>query len=115
MGLKGIFQAGAELAFSIAGDVKKSATYSSITNNGIDAATSVDFTVEFVPGSFTTVEKMLNDNILRNDSTALVLVADMSVEPKQGDKLVEGTNTYTVIDFETDAAEATYSLHIRKA
>ena len=115
MGLKGVFQAAGKVAFNVAGDVKRSCTYRSITKSGLSAISRELFTVNVIFADFNTLEQATNGNVQPGDTQAVVLVADMLAIPKAGDQLVDGSDEYTVLSYTSDPAQVTYTIHVRKA
>jgi hypothetical protein len=114
MGMKSIFQAAAKVAFSVAGDIKKSCTYTQAQDDGINDEEVVSWSIDVLFGEFSREEKR-DLKILPGDVKGTVLFSDMEVEPIRGDEVlvISSDVTFSVFDFSSDPAEATYVLHLR--
>jgi hypothetical protein len=115
MGLKGIFQKAANIAFTVAGDVKITAVFTNIIDNGIDDPVSVYRTVNAIRLEFNADDYRsltFKELIQPMDSKLLVKCSEIS-EFDSNDKIIIDGFEYSIIGYEKDAADAVWTIGIR--
>jgi len=113
MGLKAILKSAGKTAFKVAGDAKRTFTYTQTVDDGVAEVKETVFSVDAIMGEYSHIVVAQSENILPGDVPATVLVADMQVIPEKGDILTEGDETFRVENFLKDPVGVTYELQLR--
>ena len=115
MGLKNVFQAVGKAGFAISGDIKRLCTYVYVDDDGINEVTETEISVEALPSDFSLAQISGDDNLQPGDTAYSILFVEMPSPPQYGDRIIDGMNVFTVINYTLDPAEVMYELHLRKA
>ena len=118
MSLRDTIAKAAKTAFNAIGDIKETATYRrtvSVYNpsTGTNTLTNTDYPLSVVFTRFENLE--IDKNVVQVfDVKMLVLVDSMSVVPNTAtDKVIRGGKTYNVLKWNTDPANAVYTVQLR--
>jgi hypothetical protein len=120
-GLKEAFRNAAAAAFAAADDIKEVAVLRSKTNSNpnYDPVTDTvsdaytDYTVDILPSGYNSRE-VDGQTVLITDEKAKILVTDISVDPKRNDQIVRDSVKWEIINVHKDAADAVWTLQIRR-
>lgn len=121
MGLKEVFQNAAETIINGFGNVANTAlayhslgTYAyNATTGGQTESGGTDITITAIPDEIKS-EEIQDRDIKKTDRKLLVANNDISVTPKVGDYVTISSERWNILDYETDPAEALYTIFIRK-
>ena len=122
MGLSETIQNAASAAFSAAGDIVKTCTYTYggdptyDTTTGAMTSTDTDVTIEAIFSNYSSYEIATNDAVHATDVKATVLASYLTTEPNMGTDTLTDHNSkvFDVIAAYPDAAGATYQLQLRR-
>lgn len=119
MGLRAVFASAVASAFTALGDIPQSATYRRTTttyvpSTGNNTSTNADTTITAIFTRFNEIEIARTSGIQVTDIKALVQVASLAITPSiQLDTIINGGNTYNVVNFNKDPAGAMYVFQLR--
>jgi hypothetical protein len=119
MGLKEAFQKAAIVAFNAAGNVKKSAVYSSNPNPTYNTATgkvtenATDYPIIAIREDY-----KFNDvdglNVKPEDIKWLVLYSELEISLKEKDYITVGGTRWNVVNWQLDPAAAVWTIQVRQ-
>ena len=116
MGLQEVFQNAALAGFNASGNVVKEATYRLVSDNELETTPTVSLPFRIMLTGFTTRERKELETILADDVKGVTPSLSLGMRPSVGAEVDADGETYTVVALlPGDAAEAVYSMHLRKA
>ena len=83
-------------------------------DTGLSTTPSTDYSTRGIFDEYSTLERF-NTQIAPTDVKFIIIANELSIVPGVKDKLIDGTNEYSVIRFEKDPVEATYIIHLRRS
>ena len=128
MGLKEAFKAAAQAAFSAAGNVKTTITYTSVSAPSYDTSTGA---VTWNSTAYSSIDAILdeyssreidnqpsgpregNRSILPGDKKIYILYDDLTPTPKVNDRVTINGQEWTVLGHYVDPAQAMWQLQVR--
>jgi hypothetical protein len=116
MGLQAVFQNAAVAAFNAAGDIVKVATYRIVSDNELETSPIVSLPFRIMLNGFTIRERKESETILADDVKGVTPSLSLGMRPSVGAEIDVNAETYTVVALlPGDAAEAVYTMQLRKA
>jgi len=81
---------------------------------GVISTTKTDHSLNAIMSRVNVEDMEANGELEVTDLSFIVSRLDLTVEPSAGDHIIEGSDTYNVISWRTDEAEAMYAIYARK-
>ena len=119
MGLKEAFQKAAIAAFNAAGNVKKSAVYTSNPNPTYDTSSGVvtedptNYSVTAIREDFK-FNDVDGDRVKPEDTKWLVLYSQLEIALKENDYITIDSKRWNVVSWQLDPADAVWTIHVRQ-
>jgi len=119
MGLRATFASAVSAAFTALGDIPQSATYRRTTTvydptTGNNTSTNSDTTVTAIFTRYSQMELGQNVSLKVTDVKMILRQASIAITPSiQLDTVINGGNTYNIVNFNPDPAGATYVFQLR--
>ena len=119
MGLRATFASAVSAAFTALGDIPQSATYRRTTTTydpttGNNTSTNADTTVTAIFTRFSEMEIGRAVGIQVTDVKMLLQQSSLAITPSiQLDTIINGGNTYNIVNFNPDPAGAMYVFQLR--
>jgi hypothetical protein len=119
MGLKEAFQKAAIAAFNAAGNVKKSAVYTSNPNPTYTPSTGyvteipTNYSVTAIREDFK-FNDIDGDKVKPEDTKWLILYSELEIALKENDYVTIDSIRWNVVSWQLDPADAVWTIHVRQ-
>lgn len=120
MGIRAVFANAAATIFTALGDIPQSATYRRTTTTVYDpttgnyTSTNSDTTISAIFTRFSEMELGRSPALQLTDVKMILQQASLAITPSiQLDTIINGGNTYNIVNFNPDPAGATYVFQLR--